>query len=159
MGGERIAHIGTTMPKSKKAGPRLAKPEPKSPSEIAPGVFVGGWNDSTAFEGARFCVLDEAPTEIPTATHVQIYDETTERASVQQLDRLAEAMRAARSSGQPVLVFCGHGVRRAAQGGAWFLRRSEELTLDEAYDRVRAVRPQIEHARAWVGNAHELERA
>jgi len=135
------------------------RPKPKSPSEVAPGVFVGGWKDAVRFPGARFCVLDEAPPDMPPATHVRIYDEAADRADPRSLDRLAEAMHQAHAGGEPVLVFCGHGVRRSPLGAVWYLRRTEGLTLDDAYDRVRAVRPRIEHARDWVGNASELERA
>lgn len=147
------------MPDSKRPSPMKAKPRPKSPSEFAPGVFVGGWNDALRFEGARFCVLDEAPDDMPPASHVPIYNEGSDKANRANLDRLADAMRAAHARGEPVLVFCGHGVRRSPLGAVWYLRRTEGLSLDAAYDRVRAVRPKIEHARKWVGNAGELERA
>ncbi|HTT26407.1 MAG TPA: dual specificity protein phosphatase family protein [Thermoplasmata archaeon] len=152
-----------TAPKSPKAAKprasRPSRPNRPSPSEIAPGVYVGGWHDAGAFEGARFCVLDEAPAEMPKATHVPIYDEGTDRADVGKLDRLAEGMAKARARGEPVLVFCGHGVRRSPLGAVWYFHRAHGLSLDAAYDRVRAVRPQIEHARDWVGNADELEAA
>ncbi|MGC2289332.1 MAG: dual specificity protein phosphatase family protein [Thermoplasmata archaeon] len=147
------------MARSKKPPVPSAKPHPKGPSEIAPGVFVGGWNDALQFQGARFCVLDEAPEEMPTATHVPVYNEEAGQASTENLDRLAEAMRTARAKGEPVLVFCGHGARRSPLGGAWYLRRTEGLSLNDAYDRIRAVRPKVEHAREWVGNANELERS
>ena len=129
------------------------------PSEIAPGVFVGGWKDALRFEGTRFCVLDEPPPDMPPATHVPIYDESAGGAVVPNLDRLARSIREARKSGQPVLVFCGHGVRRSPLAGAWFLHRTEGISLDAAYERVRAVRPKIEDARSWVENVAELERA
>ena len=129
----------------------------RSPSEIAPGVFVGGWKDAVNFEGTRFCVLDEARPDVPPSTHVPIYSEATKAASRANLDRLADAVRKARAEGSPVLIFCGMGVRRAALGGAWYLHRAEKLSLDAAYDRVRAARPQIEHARQWVEDRSALE--
>ena len=128
-------------------------------SEIAPGVYVGGWKDALAFTGARFCVLDEAPEDMPPATHIPIYRSEQDRADVRNLDRLARAMQTARKKGEPVLVFCGHGIRRSPMGAAWYLHRAERLSLDAAYDRVRAVRPRIEHAREWLGNSDELSRA
>lgn len=131
----------------------------ESPSEIAPGVYVGGWKDAVRFEGTRFCVLDDAPEEMPTATHIPIYREADAQARVENLDRLAAGMRTARNQGRPVLVFCGHGVRRSALGGVWYLRRAEGLSLDQAYERVRLVRPKVQHARDWVTNAEELARA
>jgi hypothetical protein len=147
------------MPETKKtSGVRAkAKAPAKSPSEIAPGVFVGGWNDALRFEGAKFCVLDEAPDDMPAATHVPIYNETTDRADTANLNRLAGSIREARSKGEPVLVFCGHGVRRSPLGGAWYLHVSEGISLDAAYDRIRAVRPKVEHAHSWIGNHGNLE--
>jgi hypothetical protein len=126
------------------------------PSEIAPGVFVGGWKDALAFEGTRFCVLDEAPADMPTATHVTIYDDVADRPIVKNLDRVANGMHAARAKNEAVLVFCGHGVRRSPMAGAWYLHRYEGLSLDAAYDRIREVRPKVEHARDWVGDPEPL---
>ena len=133
-----------------------AKPKAKSPAEFAPGVYVGGWNDAVRFTGTRFCVLDEAPPDMPAATHVRIYDEDRDRPLVSNLDRLAESMRAARDRHEPVLVFCGHGVRRSPLAAAWYLHRVEKLDLDSAYDRIRAVRPKVEHVRDWVGDTKAL---
>jgi hypothetical protein len=128
----------------------------KGPSEIAPHVFVGGWKDAVAFEGARFCVLDEAPPDMPPATHVPIFDDSTGRAIVTNLDRLANAVGAARGRGEPVLMFCGHGVRRSPLAGAWYLHRAEKLSLDAAYDRIQTVRPKIERAQEWVPDPKDL---
>jgi hypothetical protein len=127
-----------------------------SPSEISPGVFVGGWKDALAFEGARFCVLDEAPSDMPAATHVTIYDDAADRPIVKNLDRVTEAMHVARAKNEPVLVFCGHGIRRSPMAGAWYLHRFEGLSLDGAYARIREIRPKVEHARDWVGDPAPL---
>lgn len=132
------------------------RPRAPSPSEIAPGVYVGGWKDARTFSGTRFCVLDEAPPDMPDATHVTIFDASADRPIVANLDRLAKAMKAAREKDRPVLVFCGHGVRRSPLAAAWYLHRVEGLSLDAAYDRVRAARPKIEHVREWVGNVGNL---
>ncbi len=141
-------------PKAKKA-PR-AKPARRTPSEIAPGVFVGNWGDALRFEGTRFCVLDEAPPDMPPATHVPIYNEPADRADRGNLDRLAHAMRAARAKGIPVLVFCGHGKYRSPLGAAWYLHREEGIPLDEAYARVHAARPKSSPTLRWIGNLEEL---
>jgi Dual specificity phosphatase, catalytic domain len=146
------------MAAKKKSPGTKAKPSAKGPSEIAPGIFVGGWNDALKFEGARFCVLDEAPEDMPPATHVQIYRGDTDRPIPENLDRVAEAIRAAHANGDPVLVFCGHGVRRSPLAGAWYLHRSEGISLDDAYARVQAVRPKVERAREWIGNTAELDK-
>jgi len=132
---------------------------PKSPAEVAPGVFVGGWKDAVAFEGTRFCVLDEKPEDMPVATHIPIYDDRSGSAIRPNLDRLAREIAAARAEGQPVLVFCGHGIRRSPLGVAWYLHRSEKLPITEAFERVRAVRPKAEPPMAWMGDTASLEGA
>ena len=147
------------MPTRANKSTALKKSRVSHASEIAPGVFVGGWKDALRFEGSRFCVLDEAPPDMPAATHVRIYDDRGDRAIPANLDGLARAMRDARATGKPVLVFCGHGVRRSPLAGAWYLRRTEGLTLGEAYERVRAVRPKVEEAQEWIGNVDGLEDA
>jgi protein-tyrosine phosphatase len=139
--------------------PKRPSPRPSGPSEIAPGVFVGGWNDALRFEGTRFCVLDEEPDDMPTATHIPIYEESSGRARRPDLDRLAEAVGAARARGEPVLVFCGHGIRRSPLGGAWYLHRAERLSLEAAYERVRSVRPKVEVPSAWMGDPTSLDHA
>jgi hypothetical protein len=126
-------------------------------SEVAPGVFVGGWKDANAFHGTRFCVLDDAPDEaIPAETHLPIYDPGTDRPIRANLDRIAALAEAARGRQEPVLFFCGHGVRRGPLAAAWFLHRHENVSLEVAYDRIRAVRPQIETAKDWAGDVSVL---
>ncbi|MGA9838986.1 MAG: dual specificity protein phosphatase [Thermoplasmata archaeon] len=128
-----------------------------SPSEIAPGVFVGGWSDAVGFHGTRLCVLDEAPKEeLPGELHLPIYQEGTERPIPENLDRLVGLVEAARARDERVLLFCGHGVRRGPLAGAWYLHRQEGLSLDAAYDRVRAVRPQTQHVKEWAGDWRSL---
>jgi protein-tyrosine phosphatase len=134
--------------------------KPRSPAEIAPGVFVGGWSDAVGFEGKRYCVLDEKPDEeLPADEQLRIYDGERDEAIRPNLDRLASLVDAARGRGEPVLLFCGHGVRRAPLAGAWYLHRHDGVPLAEAYARIRAVRPQIEEAKEWIGGWKALESA
>jgi hypothetical protein len=151
---DRLVPNGETMANQRSKSRPPAHP---SPAEVAPGVFVGGWRDAVGFEGAQFCVLDEPPTELPKATHVPIYDETHDRAIRDNLDRVAEGIRESRAKGEPVIVFCGHGVRRSPLAAAWYLHRTEGISLDEAYARIRRVRPQVETAGEWIGDTSNLE--
>ncbi|MDE1837557.1 MAG: dual specificity protein phosphatase family protein [Euryarchaeota archaeon] len=140
--------------KSKNA-PRAKRPS-KTPSEIAPGVYVGNWDDAVKFQGARFCVLDEEPEGMPPSQHIAIYSEKVDRADRKNLDRLAKEMKSARDRGMPVLVFCGHGIYRSPFGGAWYLHRSEGISLESAYARVREARPKAHRGLDWIGNLAEL---
>ena len=94
---------------------------------------------------------------MPAATHIPIYDESSGRANRTNLDRLAKEIGAARERGEPVLVFCGHGIRRSPLGGAWYLHRSERLPLDAVYARVRGVRPRVEEPKTWRGDPSSLD--
>jgi len=144
-------------PPSTKSTARASRPK-KTPSEIAPGVFVGGWKDAEKFEGARFCVLDELPESgAPADGHVVIYDEAKDAPIVANLDRLVSMAEKARNANRPVLIFCGHGIRRSPLAGAWYLHRHEGVSLDAAYERVRAARPKVEHVRDWVGHWQVLD--
>ncbi len=125
-------------------------------SEIVPGVYVGGWSDSVSFAGTRFCVKDDRPEELRGATHIPIYDPGRGQALPGNLDRLASAMAEARRKGEPILVFCGHGIRRGPLGVAWYLHRSEGISLDDALDRVAAVRPRIERPSEWIEDPENL---
>ncbi|MGA8543459.1 MAG: dual specificity protein phosphatase [Thermoplasmata archaeon] len=138
------------MPPQRAPKPTKSESPKTNASEIESGFFVGGWKDAESFQGTRFCVLDEAPPDMPPATHVPIYDDTKHQPIIANLDRLANLMRAARARNEPVLVFCGHGVRRAPLAGAWYLHRTEGLSLDESFERVQAVRPGIEHVKDWA---------
>jgi Dual specificity phosphatase, catalytic domain len=145
-----------TATKSSARPPRAAKTS--KASEIAPGVYVGGWDDAVGFHGRRLCVLDEVPDEkLPAEAHIPIYDEKKDTPLRANLDRVARWVDDARAKGEPVLLFCGHGVRRGSLAGAWYLRRHDGVSLDAAYDRVRAVRPKIQHVKDWVGHWQVLE--
>ena len=139
--------------------PSKSKPRGRRPSgttkasEIAPGVYVGGWDDAVHFHGARVCVLDEKPKEkLPAEAHVPIYDEKKDQPLRANLEQVVQLVEAARAKDEPVLLFCGHGVRRGSLAGAWYLHRHEGISLDSAYERIRLVRPKIQHVKEWVGD-------
>lgn len=147
------------MTESRPTKQRTSTERANKASEVRAGFFVGGWDDAEAFSGTRFCVLDEAPDGMPSATHVPIFDPKTHQPIVGNLDRLAELIGAARARREPVLVFCGHGVRRAPLAGAWYLHRSEGISLDQSFERVRSIRPGIEHVKKWAKGWKVLETA
>ena len=143
------------MPARKNSG-RTQHTKKSATSEVAEGVYVGGWNDALKFEGSRFCVLDDLPDDMPPGVHVPVYDSTRDRAIRENLDRVVREMATARAKGRPVLVYCGHGIRRSPLAAAWYLHREEGLELDEAYARIRKVRPRVETAGEWIGDTSNL---
>lgn len=121
---------------------------------------MGGWSDAVKFEGRRYCVLDERPEgELPADEQLAIYDEGADAPILANLDRVNGLVEAARKAGEPVLLFCGHGVRRSPLAAAWYLHRHDGIPLSEAYARIREVRPGVEEAREWIGHWESLESA
>ena len=143
---------------AKTASARTAKrPAKPTASEIAPGVFVGGWKDAVNFEGTRICVLDEDPgEEVPGGTRVPIYDPSADRPIRANLEKIAGLAKASEARHEPVLFYCGHGVRRGPLAAAWYLHERDGIPLAAAYDRIRAVRPKIETADQWAGDVSVL---
>jgi hypothetical protein len=138
-------------------GSRPSRPGPApSPQEIAPGVFLGGWGDAARFEGQRFCVLDEAPEGLPGVRHLAVYDAEHDRPDIGHLEQIAREVRESRDHGSRVLIFCGHGIRRSPLAAAWYLHRYEHLTVAQAYERIRALRPKVELAGDWIAHVDEL---
>ena len=132
---------------------------PDAPSEVAPGVFVGGWKDAPRFEGMRFSVRDEGEDDRSASAHIPVYDAGNDRAIRENLDRVARAIEQARGEGKRVLVFCGHGIRRSPLAVAWYLHLAEGLSLEAAYARIRSARPAIEEAKEWIGDTSNLRSA
>jgi protein-tyrosine phosphatase len=120
-------------------------------------VFVGGVKDAENFEGVRLCVRDEAPPDSLRSTHLPVYDAESDRPILPNLDRLAGMVADARSRGEPVLLFCGHGVRRSPMAAAWYLHRSKGLSLEAAYELLSSVRPQVETPKEWTKGWKVLE--
>lgn len=136
--------------RSPTAGPAL-------PTEIAPGVFVGGRAAAADFPGLRMCVLDAGEDAGVPSERLPVYDPEEERPIRENLERIATAVRDARSRGEPVLIFCGHGVRRSPLAAAWYLHRAEGISLGAAYDRIERVRPFIERPEQWLRGSGALE--
>ena len=128
-----------------------------SPQEVAPGVFVGGWDDATHFTGAKFCVMDDPPQGLPGTVHIPIYDEVRNAPILPNLEILAQRVRLAHDVGAPR---AGVLRPRDPSGAA---RRGLVPASVRAADRggglrqVRSVRPKIEHARDWIGHVEGLE--
>lgn len=127
-------------------------------SEILPGLFLGGRADAPSFRGTRIYV-SEAPLDerLEVEGQLPVYDPTADAPNLENLERLAGLIDRARAMGRPVLVFCGHGIRRGPLGVAWYLHRRRGMSLAAAYERIRTVRPGIEEATEWIGHAERLD--
>ncbi len=127
-------------------------------SEVLPGLFVGGRADAARFRGVRIYVSEDPLDERwDVEAQLPVYDPTADAPNLPNLDRLADLIARNRAETRPVLVFCGHGIRRGPLGVAWYLHRREGMTLADAYARIREVRPGVEEAAEWLGHAEALE--
>jgi Dual specificity phosphatase, catalytic domain len=129
---------------------RQAEVPPTSASEVSPGVFVGGWKEAAIFSGTKICVREDPPEGMTRVTHIPVFDELREMPIPANLDRVSELLRAAHDRNETVLVFCGHGVRRSPLAVAWYLQRTEGITLDQAYAQIARARPGIERVQDWA---------
>lgn len=117
-------------------------------TEIIDNLFLGDMVDArSGFDGLIVCTLEERPLdEPPNATWVPFLHEGRK-----SLDIAAAIVDAALKGGRRVLVHCGAGSERAPLAVAWFLHTRRGMTLDEAYDLLKAKRPIVQDRRFWIG--------
>jgi protein-tyrosine phosphatase len=127
-------------------------------SEVVPRLFVGGRADAPAFRGVRISVLEDLGDPTPAEVRIPILVAANGGADRRALDRAADVIAGALRGDQPVLVYCGHGVRRSPLAVAWFLHRRRGLSFDAAYAALQAQRPEVEPASGWLSNWRELVR-
>ena len=49
-----------------------------------------------------------------------------------------------------LVIHCLHGLDRSPLVVTWYLHRFREMSLDEAYEKIRLVRPEVNDRRDWV---------
>jgi protein-tyrosine phosphatase len=120
-------------------------------NEIIPGLFLGSLPDAKeAPPGYHIlCVLEAKPPDEPVnATWIPFL--AGDRANVTQLDAIVFVIDACLKKNISVLVHCGEGIERSPLAVAWYLKRRHNMTLDDAYATIRAVRPQVQDRQAWL---------
>lgn len=128
------------------------------PSEVVPRLFVGGRPDAARFPGVRLSVLEDLGDPTPAEVRIPILVAEGGGADRHALDRVADVIERALRGDRPVLVYCGHGVRRSPLAVAWYLHRRRGLPLDAAYAALQAARPEVEPAVGWLSNWGDLVR-
>ena len=66
------------------------------------------------------------------------------------LEQIVNTMEMAMATGQKVVVNCSMGMERSVLSTVWYLVRNKSMSLDNAYDFVRSVRPIATDRRDWI---------
>jgi hypothetical protein len=130
------------------AGGRLNLLMPWGASEIVANLYVGDLQDAVKFDGMIISVLGDRPECEPCGA-VQLPFLLSGRA---RLDTIAAVIDAALALNLRLLVHCEEGSERAPLVVAWYLATRRGMTLDEAYDLLKARRPIVRDRRQWLGN-------
>lgn len=125
-------------------------------NEITDNVWIGRWHShhetseiANSFVGVvNVCVAFDSTTDSSTTNdtqvkhlHLPILDLTAP--TNEQLREAVEFIERRRALG-PVLIHCKAGFSRsAAVAAAWLVSTGRETDRDDAFDRLRIVRPQI----------------
>lgn len=127
-------------------------------TQILPGVYQGDEDDAKVFLGAKVAV-HEAVGTVTAGSHwvpiVEPYDHRNTKvqlvASRLMLDAATQIVRAHQKAGRRVLLHCAAGIERSPLTMAWFLRRyGYARNLNDAYAKIRALRPQIQECTHWL---------
>ncbi len=120
---------------------------PWGASEIIPLLYIGDLQDAAKFEGIVINLLNDVPAcEPKRSIHLPFL--ANGRAT---LDSTAALIDAALARDQRVLVHCEEGSERAPLVIVWFLIKRRGMTIDQAYELVKAKRPITRDRRRWLG--------
>jgi Dual specificity phosphatase, catalytic domain len=121
---------------------------PWGASEIVANLYVGDLQDAVKFDGMIISVLADVPAGEPRRS-IQLPFLVGGRA---RLDTTAAVIDAALALNLRVLVHCEEGSERAPLIVAWYLVSRRGMSLDEAYNLLRARRPIVRDRRKWLRN-------
>lgn len=121
---------------------------PWGASEIIANLYVGDLQDAVKFDGMIISVLADVPACEPRRS-IQLPFLVDGRA---RLDTTAAVIDAALALNLRVLVHCEEGSERAPLMVAWYLVARRGMSLDEAYNLLRARRPIVRDRRKWLRN-------
>ena len=124
-------------------------------SKIIDHLYLGDQDDATNFDkevsnGRIVVVLEHRPPHEPHKSfHLPLLTSSGHIHS-QQLDQLACFIHSILQQNTDLLVHCAAGIERSPFAVVWYLHKFHDMTLDEAYDFVRRIRPQVEDRQLWL---------
>ena len=126
----------------------------EGPWAVQEDLFIGTVANARDFEGTVICVLNQWPWDgNPGALWmpVVVADADNLDKPVQALmTNLALVAKQISVAPRPVLVHCRQAQERSVLAMVWYLHVVRHMTLDRAYEVVRAAKPDIVDRRKWL---------
>ncbi|GAA6058419.1 hypothetical protein JCM3770_000460 [Rhodotorula araucariae] len=133
---------------------------------VMPGLWIGDYiaasNHALLDEHGIACVVSSMRQEYDLAPGVNLHrvavDDTDRTNILEHLVPSADYIHAALENGQSVLVHCQAGVSRSATLVAGYLMLKHGLNVEQALDKIRAARPQVEPSESFLMQLEMFER-
>ncbi|BGP08415.1 Dual specificity protein phosphatase 1 [Rhodotorula toruloides] len=134
--------------------------------EVIPGLWIGDYNASQDHnllkERNISCIVSGMRQEYAAAPGIDLHrvsvDDTDSTNILEHFVPTADFIDAALRKGQNVLVHCQAGVSRSTTLLAAYLMRNHGLNVEQAVERIRSVRPQVEPSEFFMMQLELFER-
>ena len=125
--------------------------DPATISEVTDGIHVTAADGVDAALAAGHYVINVAD-ELESNADAKIIVQPYSRDIRSNLDAVAQLMDEVLSQGnRTVAVHCAMGMERSVLAVVWYLTTNKGMTVDNAYDLVKAGRPIALDRREWAG--------
>jgi protein-tyrosine phosphatase len=136
------------------------------PCQVSKGLFVGSVDnarDVALLNELAIEYLVNAAQEFDHSwqgqdcyLHVQLFDRTSERITP-FFDNVWTFIDNALAKETNVMIFCQHGISRSVTLALSYMMRSEQLSLGQAFAKLRAARPEAEPNPGFLRELRQLE--
>ena len=121
-----------------------------SAHEVYPNIFVGDLTAAHFWPGPKLAIREQ-PSEY-------IYHSMDDKqimfryghVTKEILKESSEWLNRMKNKGIPILVHCSGGLHRSALVVAYWISKREHITINDAYNRMRKYRTEIEPRPDWV---------
>src|SRR6266567_8238595 len=120
--------------------------------EVWPGVFVGDLAAAHFFQGPKLCVRDQKTDYMFRAMGDKqvyfVYGRPPKR-TFEDAAAWLDVWTAERNH-PPILVHCSGGLHRSAAVVVYWLWTRKNMSITQAYEHIRLMRPEIEPRESWI---------
>ena len=95
-------------------------------------------------------LMNDATVKMPIEPSNGTWGRKRDSTVLQTLESIVNTMEMAKASQQKVVVHCSMGMERSVLATVWYLLRNKGMSLDNAYNFVRSVRPIATDRRTWL---------